>query len=80
MNDWKEENNTLSKLFVFNNFKESLDFANKVGEVAEKIQHHPTITLQNYKEVFITTTTHDAGNTITEKDRELAKKINELAA
>lgn len=79
MNDWKENDNKLEKLFTFNNFKEALAFANKVGEIAEKLQHHPNITLQNYKEVLIATTTHDADNTITDKDRELAQKIDQIS-
>lgn len=77
---WQKKDNTFEKLFTFNNFKEALAFVNKVGEVAEALGHHPNITLQNYKEVFITTTTHDAGNTITDKDRELIAKIDDLLA
>lgn len=78
MDQWEEKNNALEQLFVFDNFEEALQFVNKVGEVAEEMNHHPTITLQNYKEVLIITTTHDAGNTVTEKDQKLAQKISEL--
>lgn len=79
MDSWEEKENKLEKLFVFSNFKEALAFVNKVGDLAEEMQHHPNITLQNYKEVFIATTTHDAGNTVTEKDRILTQKINEIS-
>jgi len=41
------------------------------------MNHHPE--WKNvYNKVEITLTTHDKGNTITEKDRELAKAINDL--
>ena len=77
-NTWNEQNNMLAKTFVFSNFKEALAFVNNVGEVAEGMQHHPNIAIQNYKEVVITTTTHDAENKVTEKDRELTEKIDAL--
>ena len=34
-----------NKEFNFNNFKESQNFTNKVGEIAEKEGHHPSIFL-----------------------------------
>ncbi len=75
---WKEENNTLKKNFKFKNFIEAWAFMTKVAMVAEKMDHHPEWT-NVYNTVNITLTTHDKGNTITDKDRELAKKIDELS-
>lgn len=49
----------------------------KVALVAEKINHHPAWS-NVYNTVNITLTTHDKGNSVTEKDRELARKIDEL--
>ena len=43
LKDWSLESNSIIKDFSFNNFKESLDFVNKVGEIAEKQGHHPDI-------------------------------------
>ena len=74
--NWIEENNILAQTFVFKDFSEALSFVNKVGDIAESQNHHPDICIQNYKEVLIKTTTHDAGNTITKKDYELAKAID----
>jgi 4a-hydroxytetrahydrobiopterin dehydratase len=76
---WKTSNNVLEKKFVFKNFKEALAFVNKVGESAEQYNHHPDIAIQNYKEVVVRTTTHSEGNTITEKDHELAFAIDGLS-
>lgn len=75
--DWKEENNTLKKDFKFKNFIEAWSFMSKVAMVAEKMNHHPEWS-NVYNSVSIKLTTHDEGNTITEKDRELARKIDEL--
>jgi len=41
------------------------------------MNHHPEWS-NVYNKVTITLTTHDKGNTITDKDRELANKIDEL--
>jgi 4a-hydroxytetrahydrobiopterin dehydratase len=74
---WKEENNTLTQSFKFKNFIEAFGFMTKVALVAEKMSHHPE--WKNvYNKVEITLTTHDKGNTITEKDRTLAKAIDEI--
>jgi 4a-hydroxytetrahydrobiopterin dehydratase len=49
----------------------------QVAELAEKLNHHPE--WRNvYNRVEIRLTTHDAGNTITDKDRQLAAAIAEL--
>lgn len=74
---WKEENNTLRRSFKFENFIEAWSFMTKVAMVAEKMNHHPEWS-NIYNTVNISLTTNDKGNTITTKDRELAKKIDEL--
>ena len=45
--------------------------------LAEQHSHHPNWS-NVWNTVDISLTTHDAGNTITEKDRTLAKAIDEL--
>ena len=76
MNDWQTINDRLEKTFTFGSFAEALAFVNKVGELCEKHNHHPDICLQNYKEVFISTTTHDAGNVVTQGDRKLVEEVD----
>ncbi len=74
---WKEENNSLKRSFTFKDFIEAWAFMTQVALIAEKMNHHPE--WRNvYNTVDIALTTHDKGNTITEKDRELAKKIDAL--
>jgi 4a-hydroxytetrahydrobiopterin dehydratase len=74
---WKEENNSLKRSFKFKDFVEAWAFMTQVALIAEKMNHHPE--WRNvYNTVDITLTTHDEGNTITDKDRELAKKIDAL--
>lgn len=77
MNNWKEENNKLTKTFVFKSFADAIAWMVKASFVIEKIDHHPEWS-NIYNKVHVTLTTHDAGNTITEKDRKLAKILDSL--
>ena len=74
---WTKENNELVKKFKFSDFSEAFGFMTRVAILAEKQNHHPWWS-NVYNEVEIRLTTHDAGNTITDKDRELAAAIDEL--
>jgi len=74
---WKEENNKLAKTFVFKDFTEAFGFMTKVAIAAEKMNHHPTWT-NTWNTVSFELSTHDAGNTVTERDRTLAKAIDKL--
>lgn len=72
---WTKENNALVRTERFEDFNEALAFIVRVGLLAEQSDHHPTFT-NTYNEVSLLLTTHDKGNTITEKDYDLAEKIN----
>lgn len=74
---WKEQNNKLSREFVFANFTEAFAFMTRVAFLAEKLEHHPEWS-NVWNKVNISLSTHDAGNVVTEKDRELARAIDEL--
>lgn len=65
----------LGKYFKFKNFKESLNFVNKIGKMAESINHHPDIKIE-YNEVFLFIKTHEK-DSITELDLKLVKMIEE---
>ena len=49
----------------------------RVAIEAEKMNHHPLWT-NVYNQVEIWLSTHDAGNVVTEKDRKLSEKIDQL--
>ena len=75
--DWKEENNTLAKEFVFSDFIHAIQFINQITPLAEQMNHHPDLFIHSYNKVKITLSTHSEGK-VTEKDRELAQKIDAL--
>jgi 4a-hydroxytetrahydrobiopterin dehydratase len=74
---WTEENNKLKRTFKFKDFQEAFAFMARVAFLAEKLDHHPNWS-NVYNTVTIELTTHDKGNVITQKDRDLAKAIDEI--
>jgi 4a-hydroxytetrahydrobiopterin dehydratase len=74
---WKEQNDQLQKTFEFSDFTEAFAFMTRVAFLAEKHQHHPDWS-NVYNKVTIHLSTHDKGNKVTEKDRKLAKAIDEI--
>jgi 4a-hydroxytetrahydrobiopterin dehydratase len=50
----------LQRQFSFNNFREALDFTNRVGELAEEQNHHPALTTE-YGKVNVVWWTHKIG-------------------
>jgi 4a-hydroxytetrahydrobiopterin dehydratase len=77
VNGWNViEEHHITKAFKFPNFREALNFVNRVGELAEEQGHHPDISLA-WGKVEIMTWTHKI-NGLTENDFILAAKIDQL--
>ncbi|PKV67261.1 4a-hydroxytetrahydrobiopterin dehydratase [Pontibacter ramchanderi] len=74
---WKETDNKITRSFQFKDFRAAMAFMNQVADIAEELDHHPWWS-NVYNKVEIELTTHDAGNTVTAKDLELARRIDEL--
>lgn len=77
LNNWNYQNKQIEKEFEFKDFKSALSFVNKIGDEAEKMDHHPDILLHSWNKVKITLSTHSAGG-ITENDFNLANKIESV--
>ena len=76
-NVWVEKNNGLEVSLVFKDFREAFGFMQQVADLAEAHGHHPEW-FNVYNRLDIRLSTHDAGNIVTEKDRELAAAISQL--
>lgn len=74
---WEYKNNQIGKEYELKDFKEALNFVNKVGGRAEEMDHHPDIYLHDWNKVKITVSTHSAGG-VTENDFKLAEKIEKI--
>lgn len=72
--EWKKDKK-LEKEFTFSDFVESVKFVDKIVPLAQAADHHPDILIHSYKKVKVMLFTHSE-NKITEKDYDLAKKID----
>lgn len=70
------EGHRIRKSFRFKDFRQALDFVDKVGAIAEQEQHHPTITF-GWGRAEVTLFTHAIGG-LSENDFILAAKIDRL--
>ncbi len=73
---WAEERGALEREFHFRDFAEALAFVNRVGELAEREDHHPDIAI-HWNRVTLRWWSH-VKNEITGRDLELAARTNEL--
>ena len=75
VSDWKVvDEHHISKTFIFPDFKQALDFVNRVGGVAEAEGHHPDLAL-SWGRVDVKTYTHKIDG-LTESDFILAAKVD----
>ena len=77
LSDWglKDGGKMIIKNFKFKDFKEAVEFVNKVSEIAEAEEHHPDIRIYDYNNVEVKLTTHSAKG-LTEKDFKVALNID----
>jgi 4a-hydroxytetrahydrobiopterin dehydratase len=76
LSHWDLKDNYIERVIVFNTFQEALQMMVTIGKVCDELNHHPDWT-NVYTKLTIKLTTHDSG-TVTQKDIELATRINEL--
>lgn len=74
---WSEDSGALQASFQFDNFREVMDFANAVAEVAEAQDHHPDMIL-SYSVATVRFSTHDAGRAVTMNDVICAAQVSHL--
>jgi len=68
------DKSSLNKHFEFENFADALEFVNKIGILAEKMNHHPDIRLE-WGKVGVEIWTHAVGG-LTKLDFALAQEID----
>lgn len=76
---WTTKDNALHGEFRFPDFTTAFAFMTEVAFAAEAANHHPEWT-NVYNRVSIRLTTHDAGNTVTDKDHRLAAAVDKIFA
>lgn len=76
---WAESATQLSTTLTFADFAEAFAFVTRVALLAQAHNHHPDIAI-SWNKVTIALSTHDAGHTVTAKDRGLAAAIDAALA
>ncbi len=74
--DWEKYGNSLRREYKFDDFTGAVEFINRLTPVANEMNHHPDVFL-TWGRVRVSLISHSEHG-ITEKDFELAKKLDEL--
>jgi 4a-hydroxytetrahydrobiopterin dehydratase len=77
ISQWARQGDLIIRNFRFENFKQAMQFVNRVAEEAETLNHHPDILIHGWNKVRLTLATHSVGG-LTEKDFTLAERIDQL--
>ena len=70
---WEVKDGKVIKAFQFSSFMNAIGFVNEIAKVAERLDHHPIITI-NWKTVKLSLKSFDV-DAITKRDIALAKEI-----
>ena len=76
MSEWKETRAGIVRTYTFKTYPETFGFAAQIALVAQRLNHHPKLTVE-YNKLTVETISHDAGK-ITERDHKLVAAIDEL--
>lgn len=75
--NWRLVKKSIEKEFKFKNFKDAINFINKIAVIAEQEGHHPDIYLHGWNKVKFILSTH-AIKGLSENDFIMAAKIDKL--
>jgi 4a-hydroxytetrahydrobiopterin dehydratase len=75
-NGWELKDGKIAKSFQFTNFMGAIEFVNEIARIAERLDHHPIITI-NWKTVKISLKSFDV-DAITKRDIGLAEEIEKV--
>jgi 4a-hydroxytetrahydrobiopterin dehydratase len=73
--DWRLEGEAIVRDLQCDDFAAALTYVNRVGEAAERANHHPDILIHGWNNVRLTLSTHSAGG-ITQADLDMAKALD----
>lgn len=76
---WDHAANAIHKTWTLKGFLTAMTYANAIAHLANEANHHPDLSVHDYKHLTVRLTTHSAGG-VTENDLALASEINRLHA
>ena len=75
-NGWELKDGKIVKSFKFNSFMDAIEFVNEIARIAERLDHHPIITI-NWKTIKLSLKSFDI-DAITKRDIRLAEEIEKV--
>jgi 4a-hydroxytetrahydrobiopterin dehydratase len=75
---WTDDGKTLRRVYETAGFNAAVALIGKIAILAQEADHHPDLHLTGYRRLEVVLSTHDAGDTVTEKDYDLARRIEVL--
>lgn len=76
---WSRDGNVLAATIKRKDWRDALALVNRIGDEAERRDHHPDVCITGYRTVTARLTTHSEGGA-TRRDVNLARWISEAAA
>jgi pterin-4a-carbinolamine dehydratase len=76
---WTEQDGALLATYRAGSFSAAAELALMLARAADAADHHPDIDLRYPGTVAVRLSTHDAGHTVTGRDRALAERFDALA-
>jgi 4a-hydroxytetrahydrobiopterin dehydratase len=77
LNGWQRNGTAIQRVLRFADFKQAMQFVNKIADAAEQANHHPDIDIR-YNTVTMALVSHDSGG-VTQRDVRMAETINKIA-
>ncbi|OGG07018.1 4a-hydroxytetrahydrobiopterin dehydratase [Candidatus Gottesmanbacteria bacterium RIFCSPHIGHO2_02_FULL_40_24] len=74
---WELVEGMVVRKFKFKDFREAVDFVNRVADLSEEENHHPNISIYGWNKVKLTFYTHKI-NGLSENDFIMAAKVNKI--
>lgn len=78
LDGWSRDGEALVAKFRRRDWRDALAFVNRIGDEAERRDHHPDVCITGYRNVTVRLTTHSEGG-ITHRDVNLARWIADEA-
>lgn len=79
LSGWSHDGKVLAATIKRKDWRDALAFVNRIGDEAERRDHHPDVCITGYRTVTVRLTTHSEGG-VTRRDVNLARWISEAAA
>ena len=77
--EWSRDGDVLVRMVRRRDWRAAIDLVDLVAAEADRRDHHPDVCVTGYRHVTFRLTTHSEGG-ITQRDLDLARRIDELAA